>query len=351
MGKIKLGIVFGGMSAEHEVSVVSGTSVMSNLDNSKYEIYPIYIDKQGIWYEFFGETRIYKVGEQVTDIKRIKDVMEYLKQLDVIFPVLHGNYGEDGSMQGLFENLKIPYVGAKVLASSVGMDKVYAKIVFEKAGLKQAKYEYIKEYKGKYIYVEKDFTETIMDLDEICEKLESKLRYPIFVKPSNSGSSVGINKVENIEELKESIKYASEYDYKILLEEMLIGREVECSVLGNEEVKASCIGEILPADEFYTYDAKYKNNESKTIIPDDIKEELTNKVREQAIKAFKAIDGKGFARVDFFVNDTTNEVYINEINTIPGFTEISMYPKMWEASGLKYSDLLDELIKLALEKR
>ena len=186
-------------------------------------------------------------------------------------------------------------------------------------------------------------------LNEICELIEKKIKYPVFIKPSNSGSSVGINKANNYEELQKYIEYAAQYDNKILIEKSIIGREIECSVLGNEDIKASCLGEIVPADSFYSFDAKYKNSKSKLIIPAKLNNEHTNEVRKTAIKAFKAIDGKGFARVDFFVNEKENKIYINEINTLPGFTKISMYPKLWEESGLEYSELLDELINLALE--
>ena len=263
---------------------------------------------------------------------------------------MHGLYGEDGTIQGLFELLKIPYVGCRVLGSSIAMDKVYTKIIFDKANIKQAKYEYIRKYKDEYIYVDKEFNEKRYKLNDICKIIENNLTYPIFIKPSNSGSSVGINKANNISELEKYIEYASNYDAKILIEENIVGKEIECSVIGNENVEASCLGEITPAEDFYTFDAKYKNAESKLTIPAKINNELTNKVRNIALKAFKAIDGKGLARVDFFVNEKTEEIYINEINTMPGFTEISMYPKLWEQVGLEYSNLLDKLIQLALEK-
>lgn len=350
MGKIKVGVIFGGMSTEHDVSIVSGTSVAKRLNKDKYEIYPIYIDKNGEWYKCVDISKKYEVGDKIEKIQRIENVMEYLKNMDVIFPILHGLYGEDGTIQGLFELLKKPYVGCKVLGSSIAMDKVYAKIIFDKAKIKQAKYEYIKKEGEQYVYVDKDFNEIKKDLKEICKIIEYNLAYPMFVKPSNSGSSVGISKAKNIKELEEYIKYASKFDRKILIEENLIGREIECSVLGNNDVKASCVGEISPAESFYTFDAKYKNAESKLTIPAEINKELADKIQKTAIKAFKAIDGKGFARVDFFVNDETDEIYINEINTLPGFTEISMYPKLWTQSGLEYSKLLDELINLALEK-
>lgn len=350
MSKLKVGVVFGGMSTEHDVSIVSGTSVAKKLDTNKYDVFCTYIDSNGEWYKCTDISKKYQVGDKIENIERIENVIEYLNNLDVIFPVLHGLYGEDGSIQGLFELLKKPYVGCKVLGSSIAMDKVYAKIIFDKANIKQAKYEYIRKDKNEYIYIDKEFNEKRCTLKEVCKIIDEKLTYPMFIKPSNSGSSVGINKSNNIKELEEHIEYASNYDKKILIEENLVGKEIECSVLGNEHVKASCLGEITPAESFYTFDAKYKNSESKLTIPAKIKNELADKVRAEAIKAFKAIDGKGFARVDFFVNEETEEVYINEINTLPGFTEISMYPKLWEQSGVEYSKILDELINLALEK-
>lgn len=349
MEKEKIGVIFGGMSTENEVSVVSGESILNNLDRKKYEVFPIYIDKQGNWWKYIENTKKREFGEEVEIKERIENFVEYLKNLDVIFPVLHGLYGEDGTIQGLFELLKIPYVGCKVLASSVGMDKVYTKIVFEKAGLNQTPYEYVRKYKDKYIYVDKDFNESIITVEEIAEKAIKNLKFPMFVKPSNSGSSVGVRKAENKNELIENIEYASGFDNKVLIEQGINGREIECAVLGNEEVIASCIGEIKAADEFYSYDAKYKNEESKTEIPADLPEEISEEIRKLAIKAFKAIDGKGLSRVDFFVENETNKIYINEINTLPGFTSISMYPKMFEASGISYKELLTKLIELAKE--
>ena len=349
MSKIKIGVVFGGMSTEHDVSIVSGTSVAKKLDANKYEVFPIYINNDGEWFKCTNISKDYKVGDKIEDIEKIDNVINYLKQFNVLFPVLHGLYGEDGTVQGLFELLKIPYIGCRVLGSSIAMDKVYAKIIFDKANIKQARYEYIRKDNNEYIYIDKEFNEKRCTLKDICKIIDKNLPYPMFVKPSNSGSSVGINKANSIEELEEFIEYASKYDKKILIEENIIGREIECSVLGNEDVKASCLGEIAPAENFYTFDAKYKNSDSKLTIPANINNKLADKVRNQAIKAFKAIDGKGFARVDFFVNEETEEIYINEINTLPGFTQISMYPKLWGNSGINYSELLDELVKLALE--
>jgi len=354
MKKMKVGVIFGGASSEHDVSKVSGTSVISNLNKAKYDILPIYIDKKGDWYTYekdINDIKILDIDSNIkNDIKQILNIESTLKSLDVAFPVLHGLGGEDGSIQGLFELFNIPYVGCGILASSVGMDKAYTKIIFEKAGIKQAKYEYIRSYNGRYIYVDKEFNEEVLSLNEVAKIIDNNLNYPMFIKPSNSGSSVGINKANNIEELKYAIEYAAKFDKKILIEQGLVGKEVECAVLGNEEVEASCIGEIKPAEDFYTFDAKYKNQESKTLIPAELPEEMSEEIRKLAVKAFKSIDGKGLSRVDFFANVETNEIYINEINTLPGFTTISMYPKLFEQVGVKYSDLLDKVINLALTK-
>lgn len=354
MNKLKVGVVFGGISSEHDVSKVSGTSVISNLNKEKYDILPIYIDKEGNWYKYekdINNIQILDINSDISkDIKPILNIGEILKSLDVVFPVLHGLGGEDGSIQGMFELFNIPYVGCGILASSVGMDKAYTKIIFEKAGIKQAKYEYIRKFNNNYIYVDKEFNEEVLNINEVIQKIDNNLKYPMFIKPSNSGSSVGINKANNIEELKNAIEYASRFDKKILIEEGIIGKEVECAVLGNEEVISSCVGEIKPAEEFYTFDAKYKNQESKVLIPADVSEKTSDEIRKLAIKAFKSIDGKGLSRVDFFVNEETNEIYINEINTLPGFTTISMYPKLFEQVEIKYTDLLDKLINLALER-
>ena len=345
MNKIKLGVIFGGMSTENEVSCISGASVIKHLNKEKYNVFPIYIDKIGNWYKVKLED--VEKSEELENKEHIENITEYLKQMDVIFPVLHGLYGEDGTIQGLFELLKIPYVGCGVVASSVGMDKVYTKLIFEKANINQAKYIYIRKYNEKYIYIDEEFNEKILELEDIAKITNDKLRFPVFVKPSNSGSSVGINKAHNIEELKNAIVEAGKYDNKILIEEGIVGKEVECAVLGNEDVISSFVGEIKSADEFYSYDAKYNNENSKTLIPAEISEENSKEIQKLAIKAFKAISGRGLSRVDFFIEDKTEKIYINEINTLPGFTSISMYPKLFEAVGILYEKLLDDLIELA----
>ncbi len=352
MSKLKLAVIFGGISSEHSVSIVSGTSIIEHLDKDKYEIYPIYITKDGQWYKYIKEINKIKtlnLLEKIEELEKIDNIICYLKKMDVIFPVLHGLGGEDGTIQGLLELINVPYIGCGVLASSIGMDKVYTKMVLDKANIKQAKYEYIRKYKDEYIYIDKELNESIYTLEEICEKIMNNLKWPIFVKPSNSGSSVGISKVKNKDELKEAIEYASKFDKKLLIEQGIKGRELECAILGNEEAIASCVGEIIAEDEFYSFDAKYKNKTSKIHIPADIEEEIQDEIKKLAIKAFKAIDAKGLSRVDFFLEDITNNIYINEINTLPGFTNISMYPMLFKECKIGYKELLNKLIELALE--
>lgn len=349
MSKLKVAVIFGGTSTEHDVSVVSGTSVIQNLNKEKYEIYPTYIDREGNWYNYTKEInniKVLPIGTKLEELSKIDNIIEYLKQKDIAFPVLHGLGGEDGSIQGLFKIINLPYVGCGILASSVGMDKVYTKIVFEKAGIPQTKYEYIKANNEKFTYVYKDFNEEKMELSNIVEKIDKNLKYPMFVKPSNSGSSVGVKKADNKEELKKAIINASKYDTKILVEEGIIGREIECAVLGKEDIITSPVGEVLSAEDYYSFDAKYNNQESRTAIPADIDKEISNEIRDLSIKAFKAIDGKGLSRVDFFVENKTDKIYINEINTLPGFTTISMYPKLLEQVGISYTEILDKLIEL-----
>ena len=326
---IKLGIIYGGISTEHDISKMSAKSVIDNLDKEKYEIHEIFINKYGKWFE--NDEEIY-------------NLVWTLKDLDVVFPVLHGLGGEDGTIQGMLEMLQVPYVGCGVLASSVGMDKVYTKILFEKAGIPQVPYIYVKKIENSYLIINENFEEEEFEL----EKITSKLKFPMFVKPSNSGSSVGVKKATSHQELKEAIQYAGEYDCKILVEQGVEAKEVECAILDGKEVIASTVGEILPAEDFYSFDAKYNMPESKTVIPADIAEEQIEEIRKFAVRAFKAIDGKGLARVDFFVEKETNKIYINEINTMPGFTKISMYPKLFEAVGVSYSELLDKLIENAM---
>ena len=334
---IKLGVIYGGKSTENEVSVKSAKSILDNLDKNNYEIYPIYIDKNGEWFEEKNDQRT-----------KIENIIEYIKKLDRVFPVLHGLYGEDGTIQGMFELFGIKYVGCKVLASSVGMDKVYTKLIFDKAKINQTKYIYIKKNtNGNYTYIDEELNEKNMSVEEITTIAEEKLKYPMFVKPSNSGSSVGVNKSENKEQLINNIEISAKFDRKILVEEGIIGKEVECAVLESEDGKIEVTnpGEIIPAGEYYSFDSKYNDKESKTLNNARISDEQKEEIKSLALKAFKAIDGRGLSRVDFFVEDKTGKIYINEINTMPGFTEISMYPKLFEEYGYSYSELLDKLIK------
>ena len=331
---IKLGIIYGGISTEHDVSIMSAKSIIKNLNKDKYEVHEIYINKYGKWFEV-------KNGEN----EEIYNLIWTIKELDVVFPVLHGIGGEDGTIQGMLELLKVPYVGCGVLSSAVGMDKVYTKIIFEKAQIPQTKYISVYKKEDKYYIQKEDMEEEQLKIEHIT----GKLKFPMFVKPSNSGSSVGVKKAKDIGELKLAIENASQYDRKIIVEEGIDGIEVECGILDDGEIKASTIGEIRSAKEFYSFDAKYNIPESKTIIPANIDKEKIEEVKKLAIKAFKAIDGKGIARVDFFIEKDTNKIYINEINTMPGFTEISMYPKLFESLGMQYSELLDKLIQNAIK--
>jgi D-alanine-D-alanine ligase len=306
--KLKIGVLFGGKSAEHEVSLASAKNVINALDKTKYQVIPIKINKKGRFNLLF------------------------LKKADVIFPVLHGPFGEDGIMQGVFKEMGKPFVGAGVLGSAIGMDKDVMKRLLKEAGIPTPKF---------LVFHSTD--------KMIFKDIKRKLGLPLFVKPANMGSSVGIHKVKREEEFKGAFKDAFQYDSKIIIEENIDGQEIECSVLGNENPIASVPGEILPNDEFYSYDAKYKGSGSKVEIPAKLSTQTQKLVQELAIKTFKALNCEGMGRVDFFVKKN-GQAIVNEINTIPGFTDISMYPKLWEATGIPVSKLLDRLINLALER-
>ncbi|MGL5651984.1 MAG: D-alanine--D-alanine ligase [Paraclostridium sp.] len=354
MRKLSVALIFGGKSGEHDVSRISASSIFKNINKEKYDIHTIGITKDGKWMYYSGSSENIANGkwEELAD-KTVKINLipngnskvgiEFndgsFKQIDVLFPVLHGPYGEDGKIQGLFEISSIPYVGCGVLASSVGMDKLICKKVFTQIGLPQVNYTYTTKW-------EFDISKN----DEL-DRIEQTLNYPIFVKPANMGSSVGISKVSDRNELLSGINEALKYDRRIVLEQGIDAREIEVAVLGNDEVKSSIAGEIIPAKDFYDYEDKYINGVSKLEIPANINAETMMKIRQMAIDAFKAIDGKGLSRVDFFVDKKDGEIYINEINTLPGFTNISMYPKLWDATGVQYTDLIDNLIKLAIEDR
>ena len=351
--KIRVGVIFGGRSGEHEVSLVSATSVIESLDPAQYDVVPIGITREGRWVSSSNAIALLKdrVGldrepERILvpepgrrGLVSAKDLTNETAALDVIFPLVHGVYGEDGTIQGLLELANIPYVGAGVLASAVGMDKIVQKELFVNAGLPVPKYLW---------FLSREFADRPR---RVVSRIERTLRYPLFVKPANTGSSVGISKAHTREELIQAIRLAAQYDRKVLLEQGINNaREIECSVLGNDEPEASVPGEIIPSNEFYDYDAKYVDGKSRAIVPAKLPKRVIRTVRDHALAAFRVIDCTGMARVDFFVTRKTHTVYVNEINTIPGFTSISMYPKLWEASGVSFGELLDRLIALAMQR-
>ena len=355
--KIRVGIIFGGRSGEHEVSFCSASSIIKAIDKDKYTVVPIGITKEGRWIspqdselalrsgKIDGKNTVILLNDSsgkalvhIDNHQRL-DKSSALEKLDVIFPVLHGPYGEDGTVQGLLELATIPYVGAGVAASAISMDKDLMKIIFQQKNLPILKWMTIKRKEWQ------------KDKEKILSLIQNGFGYPLFVKPTNLGSSVGITKVHKKEELGEAIDLASSYDRKILIEEGLEEvREIECSVLGNDEPRASVVGEVKPAGEFYDYDSKYIDKETQLIIPADLPDEVSQEVQRIALRAFKAVDAAGMARVDFFVSKKENKIYLSEINTIPGFTSTSMYPRLWKASGIPYPELIDRLIQLALER-
>jgi D-alanine-D-alanine ligase len=354
--KIRVGVIFGGRSGEHEVSLRSAEAVINAMDKSKYEIVPIGITKQGRWLMSKDATALFP--QAVLDASEPSEVtiigdptrrgLMHLENstsggilsepLDVVFPVLHGTYGEDGTIQGLLDMAGVPYVGNGVLASAAGMDKIVMKRLFIAAGLQVAEYEYFLRSAWQ------------ADSSRILDGIEARLGFPVFTKPANLGSSVGISKSGNRAELVEAIDDAARYDRRVIVERAISGREIEISVLGNDNPIASLPGEVIPGHEFYDYEDKYIDNLSKTIIPAELPDATIELIQKNAIIAFQAIDGAGLARVDFFVENETGRVIINEINTMPGFTSISMYAKMWQASGVGYAELIDRLIALAIER-
>lgn len=350
---LKIGVIFGGKSSEHSISIMSGCSIVKNLNRLKYEVIPIFIDKEGNWYEVLDDIRNlpnYKLGEEPINLKSIENIIEYLKKLDCVFPVLRGKGGDDGSIQGLLNFVDIPYVGCDILASSIAMDKVYMKTVLAEAGIMQTKYISAKKTKNGFLIVDNQFKEKEVSTDELLEIVYDKLKYPVFVKPANSGASIGINKATTSSELKKSIETAFFYDSKIILEKEIKGREIEIALLGNEDILTSYPGEVDVKDEFYNYNSKYQNPATKKMVPlNMLGSNLDDELREIAIKVYKTIGAKGLARVDFFVEENTNVVYVNEINTMPDITEDSMYIKLFSAIGIEYTDVLDRLIKYAME--
>ena len=372
MKKINLGLLFGGRSCEHEVSVTSARCILQALDRSQYNISLIGIDKTGHWHladDFDslldgGEVKPIAHGKSAANADHsggnpVTLALHYqgnlatataaaataasadaaLPSLDVIFPALHGTFGEDGTLQGVFEMAGIPYVGCGVAASALAMDKILAKKIFAAAGIPQADYLGVTAAQWQ------------RDPNAVVERGEARLDYPVFVKPANLGSSVGISKAHERAQLQTAIRLAFQYDNKIVLEQSMENCiEAECAVLGNaDDAQASVVGEIIPGAEFYDYTTKYIDDKSELVIPANIEAQAAERVRELAVTAFQEIDGAGLARVDFFVHRETQQVTLNEINTLPGFTPISMYPRLWSATGIPYANLIDRLIQLALQ--
>ncbi len=356
---LTVGLLFGGRSGEHEVSLASARSVLAALDRQKYRVVEIGITKEGAWLSGSGALEALSSGQtgQLAPVALLPDptrpglrqlrpaeqgeMLSLLAALDVVFPVLHGTFGEDGALQGLLELAGVAYVGPGVAGSAVGMDKDLFKAVMRARGIPVVDWVILRR------------SEIERDLPAALARVEAALqgRYPFFVKPANLGSSVGISKCRGRESLRAGLLEAARYDRRILVECGLNAREIEISVLGNDDPQASIPGEIRPADEFYTYEAKYHDDRSELLIPAPLSEAVSARLRRLAVRAYKAIDCAGMARVDFLLDRDSGEVYLNEVNTIPGFTQISMYPKLWEASGLPYSRLLDRLIDLALERK
>ena len=351
MGKLRVGVIFGGRSGEHEVSLVSATSVLNALDKGKYDVVPIGIAQSGRWLSSEKALQLLKTKNGIEreperflvpepNRQALMSINgESDRQLDVVFPVIHGTYGEDGKLQGLLELANIPYVGAGVLGSALGMDKILQKQLYEQEGILIPKYVW---------FLSSEFRQNSR---KVVAEIEKHLKYPVFTKPANTGSSVGISKAHDRKELREFLAVAADYDRKVIVEQGVKNcLEIECSVLGNDSPIASLPGEIIPSNEFYDYDAKYVDGKSTSIIPADLPKKVVKEVQQLAVKAFRVLDCAGMARVDFFITKKSNRIYLNEINTIPGFTSISMYPKLWEASGISYPQLLDKLIGLAIEK-
>jgi len=353
MRKLRVGIIFGGRSAEHEVSIVSAASVMDSLDPQRYDVVPIGVSREGRWLSspralqllrertgLDAETECVLVPEPNRQgLMVVSGTGDPVAPLDVVIPLVHGTYGEDGTLQGLLELADIPYVGAGVLGSALGMDKIVQKQLFVGAGLRVAKYTWALS------------SRCIDKPQAVATEAERVLRYPLFVKPANTGSSIGISKAHNRKELLAAIAVAATYDRKVIVEQgVRNAREIECAVLGNDDPQVSVPGEIIPSNEFYDYDAKYVDGKSQAVIPAKLPRRVTVQVQRAAIAAYKAIDCAGMARADFFVVRSSGAIYINELNTIPGFTSISMYAKLWQASGLSFPALLDRLIDLALER-
>lgn len=333
MNKIKLGLIYGGVSTEHEVSISSYESIIKNIDKDKYEITSFYISKDGTWF---------------TDGKRTKEVFNSLKEMDCVFPILHGKNGEDGSIAGMLEIIGVSYVGCKTLSSAICMDKVITKKLLEKANISVAKYMFIKKLNDNFYWVQDNYDYVLLDKEILDLSVSTILNYPVVVKPSRSGSSVGVSVANDYLELENAINEASIYDEKILIEEFIDGKELEVAVLGNNDLTVSNIGNIIPDEIVYSYNSKYKGN-SKTIVLNTIEENLESKIKNIVLTTYKVLDCSGLARVDMFL--IGNVVLVNEVNTMPGFTSISMYPKLMESINISYTDLIDRLISLSMDDK
>ena len=345
--KQKLLVLCGGQSSEHIVSRMSCTSVLNNLDVNKYDITLVGIDLDGNWY-FIDKNQMDLARDTwLENSELVEDVYGLLRSQDIAFPVLHGLYGEDGTIQGLFELAKLPYVGCRVMGSSIAMDKVYTKKILDTVGIPQVKSVYVKKrYDDKLVVINNAFDE----IETVESYIVEQLGMPCFIKASRSGSSVGCYRCDNTDELIDRLNEAAKYDRHIVVEQCIDCIELETAVLGNDDVIVSRVGQVMPHGEFYTFESKYEDEESKTCIPALVDEVVQEQIREYAVKVFKAIDGHGFSRVDFFLDKKTNQIYLNEINTIPGFTKISMYPQLMNDFGISYSELLDCLISLAMQR-
>jgi D-alanine-D-alanine ligase len=360
--KKRIAVIFGGQSSEHEVSRVSAQAVLENIDHNRYKPVMIGITKDGRWlsydgpYNRIGSGKWQEIAEKRKNVSlefsenKVNSLNKFIniditgtnkqrQDIDVIFPVLHGCNGEDGTIQGMFELAGIPYVGSGVLSSALSMDKGFTKIILEKEGLPQ----------GRYLVFDGNRLES--DKQTVISEIRNKLGFPCFIKPCNAGSSIGISKVHDEGELEKALEIAAVHDRRIILEEFIDAREIECAVLGNDKPVVSTVGEVIPCNEFYDYEAKYDDKStSQVIVPAGLPKETAGKIQEYSERAFKALGCSGLARVDFFVHRKTGDIFINEINTMPGFTKISMYPKLWETTGIPYSQLIDELIELAVDR-
>lgn len=344
MAKLKVGLLFGGCSGEHEVSISSARAIAQGIlaNTSKYELLPFYIQKDGCWQSTEVSQGVLDAGQPLNSEGGNRwNLPSNAVNVDVWFPIVHGPNGEDGSLQGLLKLMQVPFVGSEVLGSAVGMDKIAMKMAFAQAGLPQVKYMAVNR---------SEIWSNPCIFPKLCDKIEETLGYPCFVKPANLGSSVGIAKAKSRSELEAALDNAASYDRRVIVEAGVTAREIECAVLGNEQPEASVLGEISFNTDFYDYETKYTQGKADLCIPARVPEEVSDKIREMALQAFLAVDAAGLSRVDFFYIESTGEILINEINTLPGFTATSMYPQMWQAAGIEFPDLVDRLIQLAISR-